>query len=157
MDKAITEELSSNLPDEEKLKLYRQALNHFQVNRQIIETEALEPPKVQIHVKQPTVEEQVVAAVPPKDKAKALQTLEDLKAYTSTTVDEKGQLVTDGSTAEDSNIADLIAYDIAKSKRGISEPLKWDHYSSVKPRGRTRERSGAWQRSKTKNDNGSIL
>ena len=81
-----------------------------------LESATNEPVKVQTTAEEKSVKDKIIEAVEAKDKAEALQVYDDLSAYTPLTVDKQGRLIQDGTIIEDSNLVDLITYDVKRKK-----------------------------------------
>ena len=159
LDKSISDVLSRrDIGDEEKLSLYQQALNRFLVNRRTIEKELEEPLKVtEPEVKQ-NIKEAYLESLDPEERKRAQRILEDLGAYTPLRWDEKGRMIHEGRTIEDSKLNKLISHKLKSvNKRKKSKPpIGWETYSTyrgrqttpashITPRPQRRMKAPSWQ------------
>ena len=83
-----------------------------------LESAANEPVKVQPNAEEQSVKGKIIETVVAEDKTKAQRVYDDLSAYTLLTVDKQGRLIQNGTVIEDSNLVDMIAYDVKKKKKG---------------------------------------
>ena len=132
LDRAISSVLNADLPEREKQLQYNQALQRYQTNLSNLESATNEPVKVQTTAEEKSVKDKIIEAVEAKDKAEALQVYDDLSAYTPLTVDKQGRLIQDGTIIEDSNLVDLITYDVKRKKKGQKLPNAWEIFSISK-------------------------
>ena len=132
LDRAISSILNSDLPEREKQLQYNQALQRYRINLANLESVANEPVKVQTTAEEKSVKDKIIETVATKEKAKALQVYDDLSAYTPLTVDKQGRLIQDGTVIEDSNLFDLIAYDIKTKKKRQKQPFAGEIFSTAK-------------------------
>ena len=139
LDRAISLILNSDLPEKEKQIQYNQALQRYRTNLINLESAVSKPVKVQTTTEEKNVKDKIIEAATGEDKAKALQVYDDLNSYTPLTVDEQGQLIQDGTIIEDSNLVDLIAYDVKKKKKGRKLPIAWEIFSTAKKQASTKK------------------
>ena len=122
--------MSADLPEKEKQLQYEQALHRYRTNLTNIEAAANELVKIQPTAEK-NIKDKIIETVAAEDKAKALQVYDNLNAYTPLTFDKQGRLIQDGTVIEDSNLVDLIAYDV-KKKKGQKQPFAWEIFFAAK-------------------------
>lgn len=144
LDRNISEVLERrDLDDEDKLTLYRQALNKYLINRRLVESELEErPPKVRLaEPKEKSVEEAYLKDLRSgEERKKVASVLADLTAHTPLTWDDKGQLVHQGRVVEGSSLPEIIEHHLElrdqatkKKKTGKEKPIGWETFSVYRP------------------------
>ena len=117
LDRVIKSTLESQLPDDEKAKLYVSALKRF---RAYEDSTKPPPPKIDL-------ETELVKALPPHQQYKAVKLLRILKSNPDVDWNEKGELIYRQTKIPKSHISDLFG-DALAAKRPVDGPIGWEAF-----------------------------
>jgi len=115
LDKEIQQTLDSQLPDDEKAKLYVSTLRRYKAYNQ-----KPAPPKLNL-------ETELSGSLPPSQQHKAKKLLRILKENPDIDWTDKGELIYKQSVVPKSHVTDLFA-DALSAKRSIDGPIGWETF-----------------------------
>ena len=116
LDQVIRSTLDSDLPDDEKAKLYVSTLKRFKAY-----DKTAKPPK-------PTIDSELIGAMPPNQQYKAKKLLRLIKDNPDIDWSDKGELIYKQSLIPKSHVADLFE-DALSTKRPVDGPIGWEEFN----------------------------
>ena len=114
-DKEIQQTLDSQLPDDEKAKLYISTLRRYKAYNQ-----KPAPPKLNL-------ETELSGSLPPSQQHKAKKLIRIIKENPDIDWTDKGELIYKQSVVPKSHVSDLFA-DALSAKRSIDGPVGWETF-----------------------------
>lgn len=121
LDLQIRDTLNSQLPDDEKAKLYVSALKRFKAYDNGTKLPA--PPKLNL-------ETEAVDSLPPTQQYKAKKLLRLIKDNPDIDWSDKGELIYKQTKIPKSNVSDLFG-DALSAKRPVDGPIGWEAFDDV--------------------------
>src|SRR6059036_287799 len=117
LDQVIQSTLNSDLPDDEKAKLYVSTLKRFKAYDK---SSKPAPPK-------PNIESELVGSLPPNQQYKAKKLVRLLKDNPDIDWSDKGELIYKQNLIPKSHASDLFE-DALSSKRPVDGPIGWETF-----------------------------
>ena len=117
LDQVIQSTLNSDLPDDEKAKLYVSTLKRFKAYDKSAKPQ---PPK-------PNIESELAGAMPTTQQYKAKKLLRLIKDNPDIDWSDSGELIYKQSLIPKSHAADLFG-DVFASKRAVDGPIGWEAF-----------------------------
>src|SRR6267154_2126436 len=115
LDREIHATLNSQLPDDEKAKLYMSVLNRFKAH-----DKKPQPPKLNLG-------DELTGALPPNQQYKAKKLVRLIKDNPDIDWSDKGELIYKQSLVPKSHVSDLFG-DIFATQKPVDAPIGWEAF-----------------------------
>ena len=136
LDKEMREVLETDISDSDKVFQYNQILQRYRTydeksNQPV--TVKIDPNTISQSLKPDylsrKIPEQVLCLTPITFRAKAAEILDRIQESGHMSWDDKGQLVLDGKSVENSNMVDLVN-DVVRNRKTTSPPVGWQAFAT---------------------------